>query len=122
MRRDQDYFSRLVRCEGAIVRVRLRPRGSEFRDLTKGVDIVNWFSILPGLISIFGWVLHHTVFKSRWIVSVRPDGPANMTPSLQLDPMPKREAERAFLRLLDWIRDGQELQDFRASERHTSLS
>jgi hypothetical protein len=102
------------RSGDAIVRVRRRPRASELRDVTQGVDIVNWFSILPGLISIVGWVLHRTAFRSRWIVSAGLDDPADDASSLQLDPMPKREAKRTFLRLLEWTEDGHELQDFQA--------
>jgi len=121
VRRDQDYFNRLVRNEGGNVWVRLRPRGSEFRDLTKGIEIVHWFSVLPGLISILGWVLHHTVFRSRWVVSVAPDDPASAAPSVQLEPLRKRKAERLFLRLIDWVQDGHAPDDFQERDE-TRLS
>jgi len=114
--RDQDYFNRSIRSERGTVWVRLRPRGSQFRDLTKGVEIVHWFSILPGLISILGWFLHHTVFRSGWIVSVEPDGPASAALSVQLAPARKRKAERTFVRVIDWIQEGHPPEDFLESD------
>lgn len=104
MRQEQDYFNRRVVVDDAAVWVTLRPRGSELRDLTKGVEVVHWFSALPGVVSIVGWVLHHTVYRSRWLVDA--------DPVLRLEPMPKRAAERAFLDLLDWLQNGRPPAEF----------
>jgi hypothetical protein len=109
------YDTRFLTSGGDAVRVTLRPRGSELRDLVDRRAWVTWASLLPGLISIIGWVLHHTAYRSRWLVTVEPADPtAWRSPSthLRLAPMGKRDADRAFLALVDWIDDGRPLQDF----------
>jgi hypothetical protein len=113
VRRKPDYYNRLIRNEGGVVQLRLRPRGSQFRDLTEQVRFVQWFTAWPGIISIIGWLLHHTVYRSRWIVSVAPADDQLASPVVQVASLPKREAERVFLRLADWLYDGHALADFR---------
>lgn len=112
MREEKSYFDRVVRSGGTTIRVRLRPRGSELRDLTEGVGVVTWVSALPGLLSILGWVLHHTVYRRQWLVTATPDVARDGMRALRLEPGRKREAEQVYLRLVDWLADGHELDDF----------
>lgn len=107
-----DYYNRLIHHRGLILNVRLRPRGSQLRDLTDQARFVQWFTMLPGIISIVGWVLHHTVFRSRWIVSVGPADDQLFAPPAEVASLPKRDAERAFLRLADWLHEGHAIDDF----------
>jgi hypothetical protein len=111
--REPDYYNRLIRSDGAIVNLSLRPRGSQLRDLSDDVRFVQWFTAWPGVISIVGWMLHHTVFRSRWIVSVGPANDQLPMPVVQVASLPKREAERVFLRLADWLHDGHAVEAFR---------
>ena len=113
MRREPDYYNRLISNRGVIANLRLRPRGSQFRDLTEHVRYVQWFTAWPGIISIFGWMLHHTVFRSRWIVSVGPADDQLVSSPAQVASLPKRQAERVFLRLAEWLDEGHALEDFR---------
>jgi hypothetical protein len=113
VRRRPDYYNRLIRNDGVIVQLRLRPRGSQLRDLTEQVRFVQWFTAWPGIISIAGWLLHHTVYRSLWTVSVAPADDRHPSPAVQVASLPKREAERVFLRLADWLHEGHALADFR---------
>jgi hypothetical protein len=113
VRRKPDYYNRLIRNDGVILQVRLRPRGSSFRDLTERVRFVQWFTAWPGVISIFGWVLHHTAFRSHWTVSVAPADGRAAESVVQVASLPKRDAERVFLRLADWLSEGHAVETFR---------
>jgi hypothetical protein len=115
VRLQQDYYNRLISSADGPVWVRLRPRGSTLRDLTRGVEIVHWFSMIPGVLSIVGWILHHTAFRSQWLVTVEPAPPVDNAPPVQVASLRKRVAERVFLRLDDWLRDGHALAEFSAA-------
>lgn len=78
-------------------RVRCRPRGSELRDLTEdpSVQWVQWFSVLPGVLSLLGLVLHHTAFRSKWFVTADPRDPVVGLP-VRIDGLTKKQALATF--------------------------
>ncbi|MBO0844686.1 MAG: hypothetical protein J2P22_04650 [Nocardioides sp.] len=73
----------------------------ELRDLTDDVDVVNWFSALPGFLGILGWLLRHTVL-SRWSVTARPITPSTEAP-VRLDRLKRAQAEETFTWLVAWL-------------------
>lgn len=110
MRADQSRFDEVVRAGDAAVRVRCRPRGSELRDLTDGIDAINWFSAVPGLLGLIGLALHCTVFRLRWFVEVQPLVPRGER--IRRAGLKRREAERMYAELTAWIEDGQPASEF----------
>ncbi|KAB2811855.1 hypothetical protein F9L07_08415 [Pimelobacter simplex] len=102
----------VVRTAAGVVRVRCEPRGAELRDLTAhgSVRWVQWFSAVPGLLSLVGLVLHHTRYRRGWRVVGQEDGPHGHR--LVLDRPSEQTAAADAARLVAWLADGRRLHDF----------
>lgn len=95
------------------VRVWCRPRGAALRDVTDpdGVRWVHWFSAVPGLLSLLGFVLHHTVYRRQWEVLAAPVAPDMSGRCLVA--ASQAEAEAWLAEIVAWLQAGRALADFR---------
>lgn len=103
----------IVHGGSRIFRVRCRPTGSVLRDVTQdpAVRWVQWFSVLPGVLSLVGLLLHHTVFGSKWIVTAEPQHPTIAEP-IRIKGLRKKEALRVFDDLVGAIGSNDPLSEF----------
>lgn len=83
------------------------------RDLTEDDSVrwVQWFSVLPGILSLVGLLLHHTVFRSKWIVTAEPQGLTGGD-QIRIDGLGKKEALRVFDELVAAIGRNESLSEF----------
>lgn len=102
-----------VRDGSRSFRVWCRPRGSELRDLTADPSVrwVQWFSALPGVLSLVGLILHHTVYKSAWIITVEPLG-TTIAESIRIDGLRKKDALSTLDEMVAAIAGGESLTRF----------
>lgn len=108
---EPDFINRLVRNNSGTYYVSCKPKGSALRDLTNGSSVrwVQWFQIGSGILSVIGWLLHHTVFRSAWVIRVQqhPGG----TPII-IGGLRKKQALATFERVLEAVRNDQSLDSF----------
>lgn len=122
-------FDLVVNSYDGPVRVRCRPRGSSFRDVTDRVDAINYFTEITGLLGVVGWVLHRTVFLSKWFVTAEFTTPA-ASASVRFDGLSKSRAQDVFQRLIEWLEADRSMREFdpasrtsaRASSRHADMT
>ncbi|GAA1102935.1 hypothetical protein GCM10009668_21980 [Nocardioides dubius] len=95
------------------VRVWCRPRGAALRDVTDpdGVRWVHWFTAVPGVVSLVGLVLHHTIYRRQWEVLAVPTSPS--VPARCLVAGSQGDAEAWVAELVAWLRSGHSLAEFR---------
>lgn len=109
----QNRMDLIARGGARSFRVRCLPKGSELRDLTADDSVrwVQWFSAAPGILSLIGLLLHHTVFRSKWTVTAEPQYPDYGSP-IRIDGLAKKDALRVFDDLVAAIGRSEPLSEF----------
>lgn len=108
----------IVRGGTQSFRVCCSPKGGELRDLTQDDSVrwVQWFSAAPGMLSLLGLLLHHTVYRSEWSVTVEPQGSTIGNP-FRVDGLRKKDALQMFDALVVAIGRGESLDRFESQAR-----
>lgn len=115
----QSRDERLVRVGPVVVRVSRHARGSEFRDLFDRVDWVRWLSAWPGVMSLFGWILHVTYFRREWIVSAEIVSPPGERWARRESVRGRQRAAVAFERLLSRVEQAEDLAELQSDSSGT---
>lgn len=66
----EDRHNRVVQSPSGAYVVRCLPRGAELRDAVDQPEVLNWLSAWPGVLGLLGLLLHWTVYRRRWVVTV----------------------------------------------------
>lgn len=79
--------------------------------MTDRIDVVNYFTGWTGLFGVAGWVLHRTVFLSKWFVTAESTVPGAST-ALRFDRLSKSQAPAVFQRLIEWLGSNRSAHEF----------